>query len=131
MKRRATRSSADRPAGGSGRAYHLDVGPGDVAPCILLVGDPARAEKVARRFERVEVERRHREFVTLTGPYRGAPLTVTATGIGADNTEGARRASTSGRPSRSLRRDRGARSQRAAGGRHRGSGGSSGRLPFR
>ncbi|RMG11477.1 MAG: uridine phosphorylase [Planctomycetota bacterium] len=71
----------------AGVQYHIGAGPGDVASTILLVGDPARAEKVAARFDSVEVRRAHREYVTLTGQYRGAPLTVTATGIGCDNTE--------------------------------------------
>jgi len=69
------------------RQYHLGCGPGDLAPRILLCGDPGRAEKVAARFSRIRVERRNREFVTLTGSYRGRPMTVMGTGIGPDNTE--------------------------------------------
>jgi uridine phosphorylase len=53
----------------------------------MLVGDPARAEKVAGRFEKRRGEWRHREFVTVTGVYRGLDLTVTGTGIGPDNME--------------------------------------------
>jgi len=71
----------------AGKKYHVGTGPGDVAPSILLVGDPARAEKVAQHFDEVTVRRANREYVTLTGTYRGQPLTVTATGIGCDNTE--------------------------------------------
>jgi uridine phosphorylase len=71
----------------AGKQYHVGAGPGDVAPRILLVGDPARARKVAARFERIHVERTNREYVTITGDWHGAPLTVTATGIGCDNTE--------------------------------------------
>lgn len=70
-----------------GKQYHVGTKPGDVAPYILLVGDPARAEKVAQRFSRVDVKRANREYVTITGIYDGEPLTVTATGIGTDNTE--------------------------------------------
>ena len=69
------------------RQYHLGVGKGDVAPRVLLVGDPDRAERVARHFERRLGEWRHREYVTITGTYRGLPITVTGTGIGPDNTE--------------------------------------------
>ena len=71
----------------TGKQYHIGCAPGDVAERILLVGDPARAEKVASRFESVTCRRAHREYVTITGVYKGAPLTVTATGIGTDNTE--------------------------------------------
>jgi uridine phosphorylase len=67
--------------------YHIGCGPGDVAPRILLCGDPGRAEKVAAHFTRRLSERRNREFVTLTGLHRGRPLTVMGTGIGPDNTE--------------------------------------------
>lgn len=71
----------------AGKQYHIGAGPGDVAPRILLVGDPARARKVAARFEKVHVERTNREYVTITGDWHGERLTVTATGIGCDNTE--------------------------------------------
>ena len=71
----------------SGKQYHIGCAPGDVADRIILVGDPARAEKVAARFDSVEVRRAHREYVTLTGVYKGNPMTVHATGIGVDNTE--------------------------------------------
>ena len=77
---------ADLPAS-RGRQYHLGVAPGDVAPIVVLVGDPARAERVARRFSKRRGEWRHREYVTITGRYKGLDLTVTGTGIGPDNME--------------------------------------------
>jgi uridine phosphorylase len=70
-----------------GKQYHVGVKPGDIAPFIMLVGDPARAEKVATHFSKIHVKRQNREYVTITGIYDGEPLTVTATGIGTDNTE--------------------------------------------
>lgn len=71
----------------AGRQYHIGCGRGDVAPRILLCGDPGRAEKVAARFSSVRVERRNREYVTITGTYKGRAVTVMGTGIGPDNTE--------------------------------------------
>ncbi|GIW71844.1 MAG: uridine phosphorylase [Planctomycetota bacterium] len=71
----------------TGRQYHIGLAPGEVAPVVLLVGDPARAERVSTYFEQVQLERRNREYVTYTGLYRGGPLTVMATGMGCDNTE--------------------------------------------
>ncbi len=71
----------------AGRQYHIGLAPEDVADTIVLVGDPARADKVAAHFDSVEVRRQEREYVTRTGTYRGRPLTVMATGIGCDNTE--------------------------------------------
>ena len=86
MARRA-KSSADSPVSPAGRQYHVGVGPGEVAPRVLLVGDPARAERVARRFQKRRGEWRNREFVTITGLYKGLEITVTGTGIGPDNME--------------------------------------------
>jgi uridine phosphorylase len=61
-------------------------GPGDVAPYVLTCGDPGRARRLARRLDRVQVRRRYREFLTITGEYRAVPVSVMATGIGPDNT---------------------------------------------
>jgi uridine phosphorylase len=69
------------------RQYHLGVGPDDVAARVMLVGDPGRADKVAAHFESRRGEWRHREYVTITGRYRGRDLTVLGTGIGPDNME--------------------------------------------
>lgn len=74
------------PRNEKGRFYHLDCGPGDLAPYILTCGDPARARRLVRYFDRVEVRRRNREFVTFTGRYRDIPVSALATGIGPDNT---------------------------------------------
>ena len=69
------------------RQYHIDLGPGELAEYILLPGDPDRATRIASRFDSVELERRHREFATVTGTYRGQRVSVVATGIGTDNVE--------------------------------------------
>jgi uridine phosphorylase len=70
-----------------GGVYHLGARPGQLAPNLVLVGDPARAYRVAERFDRVLHEVKHREFVTLTGTHRGLPITALGTGIGPDNVE--------------------------------------------
>jgi uridine phosphorylase len=80
-------SSADRIEGAGGRQYHVGLAPGEVAPRILLCGDPARADRVAQRFESLRLSRRSREFVTHTGIVAGRELSVMATGMGCDNTE--------------------------------------------
>jgi uridine phosphorylase len=74
------------PRNAKGRFYHIDCGPGDLAPYILTCGDPGRARRIARFFDRVEVTRKNREFVTYTGIYKDIPVSVMATGIGVDNT---------------------------------------------
>lgn len=70
-----------------GRAYHLGLATDELATQLFLVGDPARAYRVAARFDSVTHEVRHREYVTLTGDYQGMPMSVIGTGIGADNIE--------------------------------------------
>ena len=59
-----------------GRVYHLGLRPEEVAPRFVLVGDPARAHKVAARFDSVTHQVEHREYVTLTGRYGGLDLLV-------------------------------------------------------
>ncbi|MBL0690874.1 MAG: nucleoside phosphorylase [SAR324 cluster bacterium] len=79
--------SAQKLKDKTGRQYHLAVAPQEVAPYILLCGDPARAEKTAQFFDKIHYEKRHREYVTYTGVYNESPISVVATGIGCDNTE--------------------------------------------
>src|SRR5439155_23004480 len=50
-------------------------------------GDPDRTARIATRLDSIEVERRNREFATVTGSYRGQPVSVVSTGIGTDNVE--------------------------------------------
>lgn len=74
------------PRNARGRLYHIDCGPGDLAPYIFTCGDPARAAKIARRFHQVRLRRKNREFLTYTGSYKHIPVSVMATGIGAPAT---------------------------------------------
>ncbi len=67
----------------AGRQYHIDAGPGDVARYVLLPGDPARADLIAGEWDERRLVAFHREFKTYTGIYKGVPLSVTSTGIGA------------------------------------------------
>jgi uridine phosphorylase len=71
----------------SGRQYHIALGAGELAEYILLPGDPDRIELIASRLDDIEFVRRHREFVSVTGRYRGLRVSAVATGIGADNVE--------------------------------------------
>ena len=79
--------SAQRVRDAHGRQYHIALAPGEVADSVLLVGDPARAELVAGLMDRVELERRNREYVSFTGMHDSLRFTVVGTGIGPDNME--------------------------------------------
>jgi uridine phosphorylase len=69
------------------RQYHIDLAPGEVADFILLPGDPDRTDHIATMLDDVEVQRRHREFNSVTGTHKGLRMSVVATGIGTDNVE--------------------------------------------
>lgn len=69
------------------RQYHIDLAPGEVAEYVLLPGDPDRTARIASRLDEIELERRHREFSSVTGRYRGRRVSVVSTGIGTDNVE--------------------------------------------
>ncbi|MHC5039469.1 MAG: nucleoside phosphorylase [Planctomycetota bacterium] len=79
--------SATEVRDGEGRQYHIGLKPGELAPYILFVGDPDRAERVASRFDSLELTRKNREYHTCTGVYKGLRVSAMGTGIGCDNTE--------------------------------------------
>ena len=68
-----------------GSIFHLHLKPGQIASDIILVGDPGRVEMIAGFFDEIEVKAQNREFVTVTGRYKGKRITVLSTGIGTDN----------------------------------------------
>lgn len=68
-----------------GSVFHLHLRPEQLADKVFLVGDPARVDMVASRFERIEYNVSSREFHTITGYYQGKRITVVSHGIGTDN----------------------------------------------
>lgn len=68
-----------------GAIYHLDVTPDELSTNIITVGDPERVGEVSKYFDRIEVKRAHREFVTHTGYIGKKRFSVVSTGIGTDN----------------------------------------------
>jgi uridine phosphorylase len=70
-----------------GAIYHLDARPGEIAENIITVGDPGRVRQVSKHFDSIEVELKHREFVTHTGWIGKKRLSVISTGIGTDNVD--------------------------------------------
>ncbi len=68
-----------------GSIYHLHLLPEDVAPTVILVGDPDRVSEVSNFFSSIDIKKQKREFVTHTGWYENKRITVISTGIGTDN----------------------------------------------
>ncbi|MEM7280382.1 MAG: nucleoside phosphorylase [Pseudomonadota bacterium] len=74
--------SADDPARASQRAIRCL--PGEVAPHVLVPGDPVRAHKIATDYlTDAKLVMVQREFHTYTGHYRDVPVSVVSTGVGA------------------------------------------------
>ena len=69
-------------AQGTGKEYHIGVGPGDVGEYVILPGDPKRCEKIAKYFDDAKLVGDNREYVTYTGYINGKKVSVTSTGIG-------------------------------------------------
>lgn len=70
-----------------GSIYHLNLLPEDVADTIITVGDPDRVIEVSKYFDKIELQKGKREFVTHTGYIGSKRLTVISTGIGTDNVD--------------------------------------------
>ncbi len=91
-------SPADLPIDDQGRVYHLQIKPEQLAPDILLVGDPGRADFIGSTFFKdIEAHHQHRGLVTVTGIADGfdqritmiSPLrtTVATSGMGTPSLE--------------------------------------------
>lgn len=68
------------------RMYHIAVQKEDVAPYVLLPGDPHRVEQVAQLWDEARFVADNREHITYTGTYKGMPITCTSTGMGCPST---------------------------------------------
>lgn len=68
-----------------GAVYHLDLRPEEIAGTVITVGDPDRVKEVSKYFDKIEVKRQHREFISHTGTVGKKRLTVLSSGIGPDN----------------------------------------------
>ncbi len=68
-----------------GSIFHLHLLPENLADTVILVGDPGRVEVVSSFFDKIEVKKQNREFVTHTGTFKNKRISVISTGIGTDN----------------------------------------------
>jgi len=63
------------------RQYHIHLNPGDIGDYVLLPGDPARSDRVAKYLEDARLVANNREHRTFTGYYKGVKVSVTSTGM--------------------------------------------------
>ena len=68
-----------------GSIFHLHLKPEQLADIVILVGDPGRVAMIAEYFDKRECEVSNREFLTVTGWFKGKRMTVMSTGIGIGN----------------------------------------------
>ena len=61
---------------------HLLCKRGDIAENVILPGDPQRVIRAAEFLDEAREIAFNREFRTITGKYKGMPVTITSTGIG-------------------------------------------------
>jgi purine-nucleoside phosphorylase len=62
---------------------HLEAKPGDIAPVVLLPGDPLRAQFIAERYlDRAVRHNQLRNALGYTGVYQGQRISVQSTGMG-------------------------------------------------
>lgn len=69
-----------------GLAFHLHIKEGDIGRYVLMPGDPARCEKIARYFDTPQFIAQNREYLTWTGTLLGEKVSVVSTGIGCPST---------------------------------------------
>ncbi|MFN0248511.1 MAG: purine-nucleoside phosphorylase [Kofleriaceae bacterium] len=64
-------------------SVHLEARPGDIAPIVLLPGDPLRAQFIAEKFlDDAICHNRVRNALGFTGTYKGTRVSVQSTGMG-------------------------------------------------
>jgi uridine phosphorylase len=61
---------------------HIKCKKGDVARYAIIPGDPGRVRQIAKYFKNAKEVAYNREFLTITGTYKGIRVTATSTGIG-------------------------------------------------
>lgn len=78
---------ADNPMTDNGLQYHLHTKQGDIASYCLFVGDPGRAEMIAREFlTDAHLMGDHRGLKSFTGTYGDLRVSVVTTGMGGAST---------------------------------------------
>src|SRR5574344_1546090 len=64
-------------------SIHNSAKPGEIAPSVLMPGDPVRAKFIAENFlENAVLVNEVRGALAFTGRYKGEPVSVMASGMG-------------------------------------------------
>ena len=65
-----------------GKQMHIQITKGQIGRYVILPGDPARCEKIARYFDNPQKLASNREYTLYTGTLDGVQVGVCSTGIG-------------------------------------------------
>ena len=85
MAKKVNKASA--PKADNEGVYHLQLKKGDVPPYVLLPGAPERCPVIAKNWDNSREVASYREYKTVVGSYKGAPIAATSTGIGGASSE--------------------------------------------
>ncbi len=66
--------------------FHVRCEAEDIAPYVMLVGNPQRAEQVSKLLDNARLVNDYRYLLVFTGMYQGERVTVATTGMGAPST---------------------------------------------
>ncbi len=66
----------------SGLQYHLKVKPNDLARTVLFPGDPKRIDRIVKMWDNFKEIADYRQYKSVTGEYKGVPISATSSGIG-------------------------------------------------
>lgn len=67
---------------------HLQtIQPSELGEVTLLVGDPGRVELVSANLDNTRLLLENREFILVSGIWKGKKVTIFSTGIGVGSTE--------------------------------------------
>ena len=80
------KSNAKSPLGKGGCQYHIGCRQGDLAPYVLLPGDPGRVLKISKNWQKKKQIAFNREYCSITGYFKKVKISCLSTGIGAPST---------------------------------------------
>jgi uridine phosphorylase len=70
----------------TGKTLYLKCTQGEVAPRVLLTGDPSRVARLAALLDDTAEIANNREYAVATGTFQNTPVSVVSAGIGAPST---------------------------------------------
>lgn len=66
--------------------YHIKLKQGDTAKYVLLPSDPKSVAMTGSYLDNAKLIADYREYVTVTGEYKGVPVSIVSTGMGGPST---------------------------------------------